>query len=189
MHLGRSALHRLRFKNSPPLHGELSTGWRRPQAMKLCGAAGQQVHGRVSRHGASRTPFRLMVRCEPRTALDTSSPTAGRRASNHARRKSQTPLGAGRSHSNRRTARSVELPLRCAWFEARPLLDHCVTMRLTRGRARPPFENSLPPHGESKWGNALFSKSRRRWGLRAVHGPSLGSQIAPGNRMGNVSSG
>ena len=47
--------------------------------------------------GSSRTPFPLMVRCEPPTALDKSSPTVWRRASNHARRNSQAPRGAGRS--------------------------------------------------------------------------------------------
>ena len=36
-----------------------------------------------------------MVRCEPRTGLDGEFSDRGRRASNHAQRNSQTPLGAG----------------------------------------------------------------------------------------------
>ena len=78
----------------------------------------------VPRQGYSRAPSRLMVRCEPRTALDASSPTAERRASNHAGRRSQTPVAAGRQRKQR-TAISANLHLRCAWFEARPRHGQC----------------------------------------------------------------
>src|SRR4051794_12371702 len=72
-----------------------------------------------------------MVRCSPRTSLDASSPTAERRASNHAQR-SRKLLSYERTRANGGPAVSVNLHQRWAWFGARPPLLEVSSRRLAR---------------------------------------------------------